>query len=406
MNMATRLTKRAVDAAEPRDKPYVLWDRDIPGFGLKVHPSGRKTYVLKYRFGGGRGGRRREPVIGVHGTLTPDEARRIAIDWGRDIASGIDPAAAREAQRSAPSVSELLDRYLQDHAEPHKKPSSVQNDRRIIEKTLKPAFRRIKVRDLARDDVAKLHARMATTPYEANRTLALLSKVLNLAELWDLREDGSNPCRHVRRYKEERRERLLSEHELARLGSVLMQAQNGPLRMSVGRETLIYPPAISAIRLLLFTGARVGEILSLEWDWINWTMCRAELPDSKTGRKFVYLPAPAMEVLNDIRNGSPDARFVIAGRHPGTHLVNLKDPWGIIREVAGMPDLRIHDLRHCFASVGASRGMSLPLIGALLGHKDVATTQRYAHLSDDPVRRASDEIASQVNAALSLASDT
>ena len=392
MATSSKLTKRAVDAAKPGDRVFTLWDGEVPGFGLKVHPTGRKTYVFKYRVGGGRSGRRREPTIGVHGALTPDQARQVAIEMARDVSLGKDPASLRDQVRKAPTMSELFDRYLAEHARPFKRASSVRNDERIIDKTLRPALGHLKVEHVAREDILGIHGSMVDRPYEANRTLALLSKLFNLAELWELRPDGSNATRHVKRFKEERRERLLSEQELARLGVVLGQAERGPIPDRDGNDRLIFPPAITAIRLLLFTGARSGEILGLKWNWINWELRRAELPDSKTGRKFVYLPPPAMEVIASVQAGDPDPTFVVRGKTPGTHLVNLKDPWGIIRKCAGIDDVRIHDLRHCFASIGAMSGMSLPMIGALLGHKDIATTQRYAHLSDNPVRSAADQI--------------
>lgn len=400
MSQVARLTKRSIDAAKPGQRVYAIWDAEVSGFGIKIHPSGRKTYIFKYRVGGGRAGRRREPVLGVHGAITPDQARRQAIEMAHEVAQGRDPAAVRQEARQAPTMSELFERYLSEHAKRFKKPSSIRNDERIISKTLVPAFGRVKVREVTREDISSLHSGMADRPYEANRTLALLSKLFNLAELWAYREDGSNPCRHVKRYREERRERLLSEQELARLGSTLAEAERHPILDEKGSPKLIFRPALHAIRLLLFTGARSGEVLGLKWAWINWELRRAELPDSKTGRKFIYLPPPAMEVLDGIRSSHHDREFVIAGKKPGTHLVNLKDPWSVIRQHAGIEDVRIHDLRHCFASVGAMRGMSLPMIGALLGHKDVATTQRYAHLSDNPVRTAADEIGSLMSGLL------
>ena len=396
----TRLTKRVVDSATQSDRLITIWDSEIPGFGLKVHPSGRKTYVYKYRVGGGRGGRRREPTLGVHGVLTPDQARKLALNMAREVGLGNDPSGLKDRIRKAPTMAALFERYIEQHAKPFKKASSLRNDKRLIAKVLLPAFGRIKVREIMREDISSLHASMGDRPYEANRTLALLSKLFSLAELWGLREDATNPCRHVKRFKEMRRERLLSEQELARLGSALQHAANGSLTAKDGTTKAIFPPALAAIRLLLFTGARSGEILGLKWEWINWDLRRAELPDSKTGQKFVYLPPPAMEVLSRLRNEQPDRIHVIHGKQPGTQLVNLKDSWGFIRRCADLEDVRVHDLRHCVASSGAMSGRSLPMIGALLGHKDIATTQRYAHLSDNPIRSASDQIGSRLSTLL------
>lgn len=285
---------------------------------------------------------------------------------------------------------------LSDHAEQHKKPKSIENDRRMIDVFLRPAVGKKKVVDLSRSDVAAIHKKLGKTPYQANRVLSLLSKAMNLAESWGMRPDGSNPCRHVKKYREEKRERFLSAQELARLGEALAGAEEGSIMLPrATRGGVAHSPilshAIAAIRLLIFTGARMGEILSLRWEDVNLEAGRLELPDSKTGAKFVYLPAPAKAILASLPRVEGNS-YVIVGGKPGTHLVNLKDSWGAIRDAAELPDVRIHDLRHSFASVGAAGGMSLPVIGALLGHKDTVTTARYAHLSDDPLRAAADAI--------------
>jgi integrase len=307
-------------------------------------------------------------------------------------------------------MNELFDRYLTDHAEAHKKPRSIEQDRRLIDVHLRTALGAKKIIDVARADIASLHKKLAETPYQANRALALLSKAMNLAESWGLRPDGSNPCRHVKKYREKKRERFLSAQELARLGETLAAAEFGEVTFeresrSGGRiQSPISPNAIAAIRLLIFTGARRDEILSLRWDYVNFDQSRLELPDSKTGAKFIYLPAPALAILSGLprKDGNP---HVIVGAKDGAHLVNLKDPWSAIRNAAGLSDVRIHDLRHSFASVAAGGGMSLPVIGALLGHKDTATTARYAHLSDDPLRAAVNTIGSKIADAMGVASN-
>jgi integrase len=229
---------------------------------------------------------------------------------------------------------------------------------------------------------------MRDTPGAANRTLALLSKMLNLAEKWELRPDGSNPCRHVDKYPERKMERFLSVDELGRLGAVLAEAE---------RTATELPSVIAAVRLLMFTGARFGEILNLEWSHVDFERSCLRLPESKTGAKVIHLNAPALEVLNGIeRDGSP---WVIAGRDPDKPLVNLRKPWHRIRAKAGLEGVRLHDLRHSFASVGAAGGLSLPMIGALLGHTQAATTQRYAHLAADPLKQAADMIGERIRAA-------
>jgi integrase len=214
--------------------------------------------------------------------------------------------------------------------------------------------------------------------------------MFNLAERWGLRSDGSNPCRHVEKFKEKKRERFLSSEELSRLGNVLAKAEQG------GKEL---PSVIMAIRLLILTGARLSEILGLRWEWVDFEQGCLRLPDSKTGAKLIPLSRPAYEILENAPRlvGNP---FVIPGAKEGEHLVNLNKPWRRIRKLAGLKNVRLHDLRHSFASVAASSGMGLPMIGALLGHKEVATTQRYAHLANDPLKAAADMVAEKITEAM------
>ncbi len=243
-------------------------------------------------------------------------------------------------------------------------------------------------------DVVRFHNSLGKTPYQANRVLAVLSKMFNLAERWGLRPDGSNPVRHVDRFRERKRERFLSETELARLGKTLAEAE------AAGTER---PPTIAAIRLLVFTGCRLSEILSLRWEHVDFERRCLRLADSKTGPRVVPLNAPALKVLAELEQG--DTPWVIRGRKQAAPLVNLGKPWRRIREGAELGDVRIHDLRHSFASVAAGSGHSLVVIGALLGHRQATTTHRYAHLSDDPVRTASEVVGARIEAAMAARGD-
>jgi len=220
--------------------------------------------------------------------------------------------------------------------------------------------------------------------------LAVLSKLFNWAERHGHRPDGSNPCRHVEKFKEEKRERFLSGSEMSRLGYILARAE---------REGSEMPSVIHAIRLLIFSGARLSEILTLKWNEVDLERGCLTLSDSKTGAKVIHLNAPALELLASIEriDGNP---YVVVGRKIGAHLVNLEKPWRHIRSAAGLEDIRLHDLRHSFASVGAAAGYGLPVIGALLGHTQAATTHRYAHLASDPLKQASDAIGKQIADAL------
>lgn len=399
-----RLTKSSVEKAQPADRRYKLHDSEVAGFHLVVMPSGKKSFYLRYRVGGGRGGVIREPKIGDLTTMTPEQARKIAKDWQAEIRAGGDPGGKRQEARAAPSVSDLLDRYMRDHALLHKKSSSAEHDRSLILNWVAPALGRKKVAEVTRDDVVRLHTRMRERPVQANRVLALLSKCFNLAEVWGLREDATNPTRHVKKYRETKRERYLSKDEARRLAAVLDQAEQEGFLLATRRNgglgpRPISPAAITAIRLLLLTGARRGEILTARWEWVDMEARMIRLPDSKTGRKVIYLNDMALDVLRRAPrvSGNP---FVVPGGKPGTHLVNLKDPWGIIRAAAGLEDVRLHDLRHSFASFAVAGGLSLPVIGKLLGHSQPSTTARYAHLADDPVLAAAELTGSGIAAAL------
>ena len=403
MASRVKLSKRAVDALKPEDKRYTVWDTETAGFGVRVSPSGRKSFVFKYRVGGGRSGRVRWGLIGPYGALTPDQARKTAQDWAADVANGGDPAGDRMAKRQAPTVSELLDRYLSEHAKINTKPSSYRNAELLTRNIIRPVLGHIKAAELTRADVSKLHSANAHRPYTANRCLAVLSKACSLAEVWGLRPDGSNPCRQVQKYTETPRERYLSEAEYSRLSSVLREARSGYLELTGpdgwAEAVRVNPEAVRAIELLVYTGARVGEILGLRWDFIDLDAGRASLPDSKTGRKILQLPKPAIDILQEIAPDLQGRGYVIrggTGADAEVPLVNVKSPWGVIRKAAGLEDVRLHDLRHAFASVAVASGMSLPMIGALLGHREASTTQRYAHLADAVQREAAAQVADRI----------
>lgn len=404
---SVKIGKRSVDTLKATGVRFVAWDTDVRGFGVRVGPSGSKTYVLKYRVGGGRSGRVRWGVIGQHGALTPDQARETAQRWAAEVAAGGDPAGEKQDSRKAPTVSELLDRYLTEHAAKKNKARTEANARALADKLIRPVLGKLKVADVTRADVAKLHNGLSATPYQANRVLAALSKAFNLAEVWGARSEGTNPCMRVERFEEKSRERFLTDKEFASLGEVLERAEREPLIITDddGRKSTVRvnPEAIRAIRLLILTGGRVGEILGLRWEYIDLEAGRANLPDSKTGKKVLQLPPAALEVLAGANRPEDGRGFVIRGgigAYPEVPLVNLKDPWGAVRRAAGLEDVRPHDLRHAFASVAVARGMSLPMIGALLGHREVKTTQRYAHLADDPQKAAAGQIASLISEAM------
>ena len=374
-----KITKRTVDALAGQERERVVWDDDLKGFGVRVHPTGRKVYIVKTRYRG----RVIKMTIGPHGAVTPSYARVRAAEIITDARAGKNPAG-RSAD--APTMIALGKRFLKEYVSTHCKPSTAEEYRRSVKLFIDPRVGRYRVPDIQRSDIAALHHDMRDTPYQANRTLGVLSKMFNLAELWDLRPDGTNPCRHVKRFREEKRERFLSDIECQRLGAALKAIE------ADGSETA---SAIAAVRLLMLTGCRLSEIQKLRWEHVDLGASELRLPDTKTGAKVVYLGDPAITVLEriDRRDGNP---WVIAGRKPGGHLTDLQHPWRRIRARAGLDDVRIHDLRHSFASGGLLVGEGLPMIGKLLGHTQVQTTARYAHLANDPVKSAANRIASRI----------
>lgn len=382
-----KLTKRLVDSLRPRQLDAFLWDSEITGFGLRLKPSGRKSFCIQYRTVKGRTSKRF--TIGPYGTYTVEKARERARHLLQAVREGRDPAHEREKDARAPTVAELGARYLEEYARPKKKPSSIEADERNLKNHVLPTLRQRPVAEVTRADVMRLRHQMQTAPGACNRTLALLSKMFNLAEVWGLRPDGSNPCRHVERYPEKKLERFLANEELKRLADALSEAE---------RTQSISRPSIAAIRMLLFTGCRVGEILSLQWAYVDEAGQCLRLPDSKSGAKVVHLNAPALEILSRIetKDGNP---YVITGRGNGP-IRNLQRPWVFIRKAAGIEDARIHDLRHSFASVGVAGGLSLPIVGKLLGHSQPVTTARYAHLADDPLKQAVDIIGRRIEDAM------
>ena len=376
-----RLTKRHVDALPPREKEYFVWDSQLKGFGVRVYPNGGKRYVAQAF----RQGRTIRVQIGRFEALPFEMAKARARQAIADIDDGRNPNRERETERKSPTVAQLAERFLQEYVPVHCKPRTQVEYRHAVSRYIVPALGSKKLTALARDDVTALHHEMRDKPYQANRTLGVLSKMMNLAEAWGLRPDRSNPCYHVRKYRERKRERFLSVEELARLGRALDEEEPNAAA------------AVTAFRLLLYTGARLSEIQTLKWEYIRGN--RIHLPDSKTGAKTIPLNGPALEVLADAPrvDGNP---YVIAGTREGMYLTDLQKPWRRVRKAAGLDDVRIHDMRHTFASEAVMGGESLPVVGKILGHTQPQTTARYAHLADDPLQGASERVATSLKQAM------
>jgi len=380
-----RINKRTVDSLKPDEKDYFLWDDELKGFGVRVWPKGRKVYMIQYRDSSKR---TRRKIIGKHGVFTPDEARDEARDLLNAVARGHNPAEEVKRKRTAPTVQELGERFMRDYVPTRCKPSTSKEYRRSLNLFIYPVLGNLKVEDVQRSDISDLHHSLREKPYQANRTLGVLSVMFNQAEVWNLRPDGSNPTRHVKKYKEEKRERFLSPEELARLSETLNTLEQE------GVESL---PAINCIRLLILTGCRLGEIQTLKWDYIKGNC--AWLPDSKTGAKRVYLGQATLDNLASIERLA-DNPYVITGRLPGTHITDMQKPWRRIRKAANLEDLRIHDLRHTYAAFAVGDGISLYITGKLLGHTQAQTTARYAHLADDPMHTAANQVSDRIAEAM------
>lgn len=350
-------------------------------------PSGKRFFLVQYR----RHGRTRRVMIGQYGVVTAELARREAtIKLGSVRGANGDPAALRDAERQSTTMKELGERFLTQYVSTRCKPSTQAEYRRSVELFLDPFFAKQPVRSVTTAEVAELHGSLSHIPYQANRTLGVLSKMMNLAETWGIRDKHTNPCEDVERFPERKRERFLSPRELQRLGQALTAAE-------VHQTETKY--AIAAFRILLLTGCRLSEIQRLEWHHVDLQQKELRLPDSKTGAKTVHLGDTVVALLETLPRVACNP-YVIVGKKKKTHLTDLQHPWRRIRETAGLTDVRIHDLRHTFASGGLLVGEGLAMIGKLLGHSQVQTTARYAHLASDPVKQAATKISDLLALAL------
>ncbi|WP_051279481.1 tyrosine-type recombinase/integrase [Hellea balneolensis] len=361
-----KLNKTNIDKIAASDKDQFHWDDDLKGFGLRVSAKGRKTFIVQYR----HAGRTQRIRIGQHGRITAFDARKDAQILLGEIAQGQSPAKAAKAFRESPTLTYVAERFMREHVNVRLKPSTQSDYKRNIRAYILPALGSRRVADISHRDIHELHHKMRATPIQANRTVSALSKIFNLCEKWGYRDGSVNPCTQIERYKEKARSRFLDRTELERLWNALEAARD---------SGDISPYAVSAFKLLILTGCRLGEIRTMKWEYLKGN--RVEFPDTKTGYKRVPLNKDAMAILSKISR-KPDNDYVICGNVEGQPIINLQKSWRHIRKRAGLEDVRIHDLRHTFASHAVMGGTPLAIVSKLLGHSQITTTMRYAHLAD------------------------
>jgi integrase len=385
-----RLTQAFVDtqAADGRDR--IVFDSQVAGLGLRVTPTGTRIFVAQGRVGG----RKRRVTVGYAPDMTLSRARTEALHALAAMRSGRDPVAERRARASVAAakgttITALADKWMADFVRPKLKPQTASDYQKLLAKCILPTLGHLAVADISYRDVERLHVDMGKTPRRANYSVAVVRSLLNFAIKHDLRPPASNPARGIKLYRERAHERFLSEAEISAAADAIEQAE---------REGKVGPFGAAGLRLALFTGARSGEITAIQWEHIDWQRKLVRLPDSKTNEpRTIHLSDAAIEVLKTVPRIGP---YVIAGAVAQQPYSNLSRAWIIARAYAGLHDVRLHDLRHSYASLAAAHGVPLQMIGKLLGHKVVATTQRYAHLARDAVAAVNDELGAAMQAAI------
>ena len=386
------LSKRIVDGLPVSDRETVYWDRKLPGFGVRVHPSGSKVYMVHKR----SGGKSRRVTIGRHGVWSLEAARREAGGIIARLEKGETPGrpGADSPSATGPTIAELAEQYMTDHVAVRCKPTTARSCRHILNKFLLPQFGAQRLGEITPDEVATLHYRLRETPIMANQVISLLSRLFHKAAASGDAPARGNPCRFIKKYPTRSRERFLSEHEFERLGVVLRELETG---------RRISKSAAAALRLLMLTGCRRNEILTLRWEHVDLEHDEIRLRQAKTGARAVPLSPTARRVLTKLPRQA-ESPWVFPGRETGTRLANLNTSWQVVRKEAGLEDVRIHDLRHSFASRALALGESLPMIGKLLGHRQVQTTARYAHLARHSVKAAARRIEDSLAADMDMPS--
>lgn len=396
--MAIKLSKRLIESLEPKAGEYVEWDTAVPGLGVRVRPSGRKTYIYRYRAKGSK--RQRKLGLGNVSVVSLEDARLSAREYGTRVAKGDDPMAESEPTKTAPMTAALAERFLAEHVRIKRKPATYEQYELLLRRYILPVLGHVPFDQLTKSDLAKMHSANADHAVSANRALAVFGSLHSYAINIGAIEDLPSPARGIERFKERSRERFLSPDEMKRLDAALRKAETTGIAWQINapsqtrkhvpksrQSTLTDPGAVAALRLLILTGCRLREVLHLRWDHIDFHARFITLPESKTGKRTIFLNDPAIRLLQSQPRVSS---FVFPGRDFGSPRRDLKRPWNAIRREAELEGVRIHDLRHTFASIAGMSGLSLPLIAELLGHADTRMTKKYTHFAADAVRNASE----------------
>ena len=385
-----KLTKKNVESLEPTGTRYEVRDDELIGFSIRVGATGEKSFYLTYRAGKGRAAPLKRLRIGTFPSMTVEQTRQIVKQKLAQIAMGGDPAQEVKEGKNAPLFHEVIETFLQEHVDAKLKPATQHLYRTLAQNHLIPAFKKMKMADITYRHVAKLHHDLQNTPYLANRCAAVLSKFFDWCEKTGYRDRGTNPVRGLEKYREEKRLKFMESSELEAIGEGIAKLE---------KQDAIDPTIAAALKVMLLTGARCSEILTLKWEYFNESKEKALLPNSKTGAKVLPIPPTAWEVISALPRVN---EYCFPGRWGRGHIINVKNTWKRICKAGGISGWRIHDLRHAFASYAANSGKSLPIIGKILGHSQASTTSRYAHLAENPVAQAAAETAEGLAQELNL----
>lgn len=366
-------------------KEFFWWDTELPGFGLRAFPGGAKSWFVQYR----QRGKQKRVTLGRPGEMGAEKARALARAQLAKVAlDGLPnaPKARGKGKGGGMLFSDYAPRFWDDYSR-HWKPLTRKGNRARIFKDLPGIFGHCRVDAIRRSDILQWRDSWANRSGAFNRTIPIMSVMMNYAEQLGLRPRGSNPCKGTPRYKRKLVDRFLSAREFHRLSTSLRAFEESD------------PIAVQAIRLLIYSGARHGEIVGLRWEWVQ--PPRLMLPDSKTGAKIIYLNRQAQAMLDAMPNRAEMGLAFPSAR--GDRPIALSLPWSRIRQHAGLPDVRLHDLRHSFASIAIADGISLVVIGKLLGHALAETTERYAHLADEAIVDAAKRVSGSLAKCLGIA---